>query len=111
VLWQVLELHYGRDGLLKLDAAGRITFLVGYVGGHGCSREELSSTFLLALYTASRTWKQQAINFVSLDPRRECRLNGKVETRDALTQPSKGKMTNLEASRRNANRRSNRPNE
>jgi hypothetical protein len=40
------------------------------VGGHGCSREELSNTFLLALHTASRKWKQQTLIF-SLDPRRE----------------------------------------
>jgi hypothetical protein len=67
-----LELHCARDeaGLLELTAAGGFTFFAGYVGGHGFSRVEFEA-FLLALYTASRKWKQQVINFLSLDPRRE----------------------------------------
>ena len=47
--WRVLELHC--DELLDLAVTDRFTILVGHVGGHGGSSEELRDAFPLTLYT------------------------------------------------------------
>jgi hypothetical protein len=68
-----LDLHC--DELLEFAAADRFTILVGYVGGHGGSSEELAYAFPLILYTANKNQKQQVEVIIrpSLDPWYEMR--------------------------------------
>ena len=58
----VLDFHC--DELLDFAVTDRSAILVGYVGGHGGSSEELRNTFPLTLYTASKNQKQQ-VEFLS----------------------------------------------